>query len=156
VKQPGFRRPREGEVPTEGDLGELLEDPPEGVPSSLAAYRAGSRVRRWVFGSLLVGIVGAGFAGKWYVDHLEATRRERPVYRLSDSLENRPQSFEWSSGQARLGLARQAPGVQEIVLPDRIVRLADGYDHAQIRVIVEDGETVSLDVLVGKIVEEPR
>ena len=101
-------------------------------------------------------IIGAGFAGKWYVDHLDAKRRARPSYRLSDSLEGRARSFEWSEGQARLGLARQAPGIEEIVLPDRVVRLADGYDHAQLRVIVQDDKTVQLDVLVGKIVEEPR
>jgi hypothetical protein len=156
VRAPAFRRPKEGEVPTEGSLDELLPDPPEGVPSSLEAYRAGTKVRRWVFGTLIVGIIGAGFVGKWYVDHLEQNRRVRPIYHLSGSPEGRTRSLEWNAGQARLGLARQPPGVNEIILPDRILRLADGYEQAQIRVVVEDGETVKLDVLIGKIEEHPR
>jgi hypothetical protein len=156
VRTPAFRRPKEGEIPTEGKLDELLVDPPEGVPSSLQAYRAGSRARRWVFGSLTIGVIAAGLAGRWYVDHLEQKRRVRPTYRLADSLEGRTRSIEWTSGQARLGLARQAPGVEEIVLPDRVLRLADGYDQAQVRVVVEHGKTVKLDVLIGKIEEHPR
>jgi hypothetical protein len=156
VKAPEFRRPKEGEIPTQGSLDELLAEPPEGLPNNLEAYRAGSKVRRWVFGSLMLGVIGAGVAGKWYVDHLEAQRRERPVYRLADSLEGRTRSIEWSSGQARLGLARQEPGVEEIILPDRVLRLAEGYDQAQVRVVVENGETVKLDVLIGKIEEHPR
>lgn len=156
MKRAAFRRPQEGEIPTEGSLDELLADPPEGVPSPLQAYRAGSRVRRWVFGSLIVGVFTAAFAGKWYVDHLDAKRRTPHVYKLADSPEGRPRSFEWTSGQARLGLSRQAPGIREIVLPDRVLRLADGYDHAQVKVVVEDGETTQLDVLVGKIEEVPR
>jgi hypothetical protein len=156
VKAPAFRRPKAGEIPTRGDLDELLADPPENLPSSLEAYQAGSKVRRWVFGSLVVGVFGAVVAGKLYIDHLEEKRRVRPVYHLSGSPEGRTRSIEWTSGQARLGLARKAPGAEEIVLPDRVLRLAEGYEQAQVRVVVEDGETVKLDVLIGKIVEHPR
>ncbi|MCH9686995.1 MAG: hypothetical protein K0V04_36505, partial [Deltaproteobacteria bacterium] len=57
---------------------------------------------------------------------------------------------------ARLGMSRQDPGVRAIVLPDRIVTLAPGCDHAQIKVDVRDGKTVQLDVVVGEIRQRAR
>jgi hypothetical protein len=158
VSEPKFRRPKPGEIPTSGGDDELLDEPPPGVPSSLSAYRQGSRVRRWVLGGLVVGALAAGIAAKAYVDHLEEQRRIPDVdYQLADGTENEERSrvMEWSEGQARLGLSREPPGVEAIVLPDRVLRLAEGHDHAQVKVHVEDGETVSLKVIVGEIVQEP-
>jgi hypothetical protein len=37
------------------------------------------------------------------------------------------------------------------VLPDRVLTLAPGSDHAQVKVVVRDGKTVELKVLVGEI-----
>ena len=46
------------------------------------------------------------------------------------------------------------PGVLEIALPDRTLRLADGSDQAQMALEVEEGKTVALKVIFGDVVEE--
>lgn len=155
-----FRGPQDGDRPTGGSLDELLESPPEG-PSfgPLTGYRDGSRARRFVYLALIVGVIGAVLAGRWYVGHLEEQRRiPAPEYRLAEGAEDeeRADVMVWTSGVARLGLTRQQPGVRAIVLPDRIVTLAPGCDHAQIKVDVRDGETKALKVVVGEIRQQPR
>ena len=90
---------------------------------------------------------------------LEAERKTVvPHYELAEGAadEGRPNAMVWSQGVARLGLARQEPGVRAIVLPDRIVTLAPGCDHAQIKVDVRNGETVALKVLTGEIRQTAR
>jgi len=155
-----FRRPKEGDQPTAGGLDELLADPPV-LPTEgpLTGYRDGSRVRRRVYLGLVVGVIGAGVAGKWYVGYLDRQRVvPLPEYRLAAGaeLEERPDVMVWTSGLARLGMARQQPGVKAIVLPDRILTLAPGCDHAQVKVNVVDGKTVALDVVLGEIRQRPR
>ena len=155
-----FRRPREGDRPTEGQLDELLSDPPD-MPTvgPLTGYRDGTRMRRRVYLGLLFGVVGAALAGRWYVQYLEEQRRiPTPEYQLAAGTEDeaRPDVMVWTSGLARLGMSRQEPGVRAIVLPDRILTLAPGCDHAQVKVNVVDGETVDVKVLVGEIRHEPR
>lgn len=155
-----FRRPREGDNPTEGHLDELLVDPPE-LPTlgPLTGYREGSRTRRRVYGGLLVGIVTAAVAGRWYAKHLDEQRRiVVPEYTLAPGTEDeeRPDVLVWTSGVARLGLSRQDPGIKAIVLPDRVLTLAPSCDHAQVNVDVQDGETVRIKVLVGEIRQTPR
>lgn len=154
-----FRRPAPGDRPTAGGLDELLEEPPTG-PSfgPLTGYREGSRVRRWIYLALVAGVLAAFFVGRWYVQHLEEQRRiPSPEYQLAEGAEDeeRPDVMVWTSGVARLGLSRQQPGVRAIVLPDRVVTLAPGCDHAQIKVDVRDGETKALKVLVGEIRHKP-
>jgi len=155
-----YRRPREGDKPTEGQLDELLDEPPPNpVVGPLTGYRDGSRMRRWVYLGLIVGVVTAGFVGRWYADYLEEQRRSPgPEYVLAEGAEDevRPDAMVWTSGIARLGLSRTKPGVRAIVLPDQIVTLAPGCDHAQIKVDVRDGVTVSLKVVVGEIRKTPR
>lgn len=155
-----FPRATPGARPTAGDLDELLEAPPEEPHvGALRADAAGARVRRRLYVVLALGIVvavvGTRQAVKWA---RERQRNPTPQYELAPGTEAevRPRSMEWTSGFARLGLSRQEPGVQEIVLPDRIIRLADGCDHAQIKVDVLDGKTVMLDVLTGHVVSEER
>jgi hypothetical protein len=46
--------------------------------------------------------------------------------------------------------------VEAIVLPDRVLRLAEGCDHAQVKVNVVDGQTVELKIITGEIVSESR
>lgn len=155
-----FRRPQEGDQPTGGQLDELLPDPPD-IPTvgPLTGYRDGSRMRRRVYLGLVFGVVGAALAGRWYVKYLEKQRRiPTPEYRLAAGAEDeqRPDVMVWTSGLARLGMSRQDPGIKAIVLPDRILALAPGCDHAQVKVNVVDGETVALDVLVGEIRQKPR
>lgn len=155
-----FRRPREGELPTAGGLDELLDEPPTApAVGPLTGYRDGSRVRRRVYLGLILGVIGAGFAGRWYVGYLKEKRRTpTPQYQLAAGTEDeaRPKVLVWSSGVARLGMSRQDPGVKAIVLPDRTLRLAKGCDHAQVKVNVVNGETVSLKVVVGEIRQVPR
>jgi hypothetical protein len=155
-----FPRATSDTPPTEGDLDELLEVPPdEGHGGVLAADAQGARVRRRVYavliGGIVVAFIGGHYAVKWA---REKMKNPTPHYEIAPGTEAevRPRSMEWSSGFARLGLSRQEPGVQEIVLPDRIIRLADGCDHAQIKVDVVDGQTVQLKVITGEITSEPR
>ncbi len=147
--------------PTQGDLDELLAEdelpPPEG--GGLAAYKAGSRVRRWIYGGLGVGTLLAIVIGQLYVRWLDHKRHNpTPEYQLAPGTEDevRPNTIEWTSGFARLGLSRTEPVIEAIVLPDRVLRLAEGSDHAQVKVNVVDGQTVELKIITGKIVSEPR
>ena len=152
--------PRTHAAPTAGHIDELLIDPPP-VPAggSFAGYRAG-RWTRVAFGLVIVGAIAGAVATYRLVRAKQEAERNAPIiptYALADGEDAsvRPRQLVWSSGPARLGLAREAPGVEEIVLPDRRVRLADGCDHAQIKVDVVGDRTVSLKVVVGDIVELP-
>jgi hypothetical protein len=154
----GFPRGKPGDNPTEGNVDELLTEIPQGgTPGSIAAYRSGSRVRRWVFGLLIVGTIGAAVAGHQYFKWLERQRViVRPEYVVDEEASaDAVRAFHWDDGSARLGLSREPPGVEVIVLPDREIRLADGHDHAQVNLTVRDGKTIKLKVLSGKIVQTP-
>lgn len=141
-----------------GRLDELLADPPD-LPTvgALTGYREGARLRRRIVVALLVGIVVAIAIGRWYVKWLEeqADLPPTPAYRLAEGTEgeSRPDALVWTDGTARLGLSNQDPGVKAIVLPDRVLTLAPGCDHAQVKVEVQGGKTVKLKVLVGEIQE---
>lgn len=155
-----FRRPREGDRPTEGQLDELLAEPPD-TPTvgPLTGYRDGSRMRRRVYLGLVFGVIAAALAGRWYVKYLEEQRRiPTPEYRVAPGTEDeqRPDVIVWTSGLARLGMSRQEPGVRAIVLPDKILTLAPGCDHAQVKVNVVEGKTVDLKVVVGEIRQRAR
>jgi hypothetical protein len=139
-------------------LDELLADPPD-LPTmgALTGDREGRRVRRAIYLALLGGVVLAVLVGRWYARWLEEQSNKPPVpeYQLAEGAEDesRPDALVWTEGTARLGLSRQDPGVRAIVLPDRVLTLAPGCDHAQVKVRVEDGKTVALKVLVGEIQE---
>lgn len=150
-------------APTAGGDDELLVDPPMGAPpGGLDGYRAG----RWFRAGIVVFIVGSIAGTIALVRHWRAEDAAKkaapklPTYDVADDVEDagRPTQLVWSDGVARLGLARPkpgVPGVEEIVLPDRRVRLAPGHDIAQIKVEVREGRTVSMAVLVGKVIELP-
>jgi hypothetical protein len=144
------------EAPTEGGVDELLADPPDDDASegAFAGYVRSRRVRWFVGGTLAVGLVAAVWGGSWYEDYLRAKARRgmKPEYAdppAAVSAEDRV--MHWDSGAARLGLSKDPPGVNLIVLPDRELRLAEGYESAQISVRVEEGRTVKLRVLTGRI-----
>jgi hypothetical protein len=135
---------------------ELLRNPPPGEHhrGRFAGYDAGRRVRRILLACLAVLIAGTVFA--WY----QWARRggERTVPRqfqlpAGTDTSDRPRVLTWSQGQARLGLSREPPGVHTIELPDRTLKLADGADMAQFKVVVTDGKTTALELESGRIVE---
>lgn len=141
-----------------GRLDELLAEPPD-LPTvgALTGYREGARLRRRIIIALLIGIAIAIAIGRWYVGWLEEQAKlpPTPAYRLAEGTEgeSRPDALVWTDGTARLGLSSQDPGVKAIVLPDRVLTLAPGCDHAQVKVEVREGKTVKLKVLVGEIRE---
>jgi len=145
--------------PTRGHDDELLSDPPMlGQEGSLHGYRSGRRLRVILFASLALGIVSA-ILGVFWLSHAIQARKVTPAYHTTDadSVAAEDRTLHWSTeGPARLGLMRTPPGVLTIVLPDRIVRLADDSDHAQVKVLIERGETRSVRTLVGRVVVEPR
>lgn len=143
-------------APTRGADDELLSDPPDDDASegAFAGYVRSRKVRWFVGGTLAVGFIAAIWGGRWYEDHLrqKARRGMKPDYPdppAAVSAEDRV--MHWDSGAARLGLSKDPPGVNLIVLPDREIRLAEGYESAQLSVRVEDGRTVKLRVLTGRI-----
>lgn len=151
--------------PTRGGDDELLADPPPGAPpGGLDGYRAGLPMRI----GLVVAIIAGVSATAWQVVQWQREKKAaaeaplEPEYAVSEDDDDagampgeRPSKLVWSEGAARLGLSRQQPGVQEIVLPDRRVRLAPGHDVAQIKVDVQEGKTLKLAVLVGQVVQLP-
>jgi hypothetical protein len=152
-----FPRPQQGAPPpTTGGDDELLDELPESPRGgSIEGYRAGSRTRRWVFGTITIGVIAACVGGYLYIEHVREQReRVVPEYVVDpDTVATAPREFHWADGTARLGLTRQPPGVESIVLPDRVLRLAEGCDHAQVKLSVVEGRTVEIKVLVGQIVQ---
>jgi hypothetical protein len=140
---------------------ELLRDvPPHPPPSSLTGYRHGRWLRLALFGAITLVVVVAVLAGRWWANEMEQRHREAAadgyvVDETGVAVENRPSELVWTHGKARLGLSRRSPGVQTIRLPDRILRLADGHENAQVKVDVAGRKTKSLVVLYGDIVQEP-
>lgn len=143
-------------APTTGGADELLDVLPDLNPAegAFAGY-SGSKKVRWFIGcSMAFGVVGAVWGGFWYADYVRAQARRgiKPEYvSPSANISAEDRVMHWDSGAARLGLAKEPPGVNLIVLPDRELRLAEGYDSAQLSVRVEDGRTVKLRVLTGRI-----
>lgn len=139
-------------------LDELLDDPPRGDHhlGRFAGYQAARKVRRRMVIVLIAGCVAAVIAYVQYTRWLQYERYH--PYTLPEGVDtsDRPREMTWSSGKARLGLSAEEPGVEVIHLPDRDVRLAEGCEHAQLKVDVEDGKTITLEVISGDIVEIPH
>lgn len=136
---------------------ELLADPPRGDHhlGRFAGLRAAQKVRRRMVYVLLGAGVAAVVAYWRYTNWLEHQRHHPYELPEGADLEGRPREMTWSGGKARLGLAREAPGILVIHLPDRDVTLAEGCERAQLKVDVEDGRTIALEVLSGDVVETP-
>lgn len=138
-------------------LDELLSDPPRGDHhlGRFAGYEAARKVRRRMVAVLVAAGVVSLVAYWRYTAWLEHSRNH--PYELPDGadLADRPREMTWSGGRARLGLEREAPGIEVIHLPDRDVTLAPGCDRAQIKVDVEGDRTLALEVISGEVVETP-
>jgi len=136
---------------------QLLEQLPETDHhrGRFAGYEAGARVRRFIVIALALASVGAVIAGYMYITYLHDNRT--PVHAVplpeGTDISQRPRTMTWSSGKARLGLTREPPGLLEIELPDRVIRLAEGCDSAQVRLNVDNGRTVEMIVLFGEVDE---
>jgi hypothetical protein len=135
---------------------ELMRDPPAGEHhlGRFAGYAAARRVRRVLIACLALLVAGTVFA--WYRwarrGEEPATLRQFELPAGTDTSE-RPRVFTWSEGKARLGLSREPPGVDTVELPDRTLKLKDGSDMAQFKVVVENGKTTALEPVSGEIVE---
>lgn len=135
---------------------ELMANPPVGVHhrGRLEGYRQGGRMRV-VLSLLVVGFVAGGVAlAVWFVRTRPPQHAKQFELPPGSDLEARPRTMTWTGGKARLGLDRTPPGVLQIDLPDRSLRLADGCDQAQMKIEVEAGKTTALRVIFGDIVEE--
>lgn len=136
---------------------ELMADPPRGDHhlGRFAGYSAAHRVRRRIVSVLVLAGVASIVAYQQYAAYL--THKYEHPFELPPGTDTstRPRALHWSDGEARLGLSREPPSVEAIHLPDKTIRLADGCDHAQVRVDVIDGRTVAVETLVGEIVEVP-
>ncbi|HEY0136047.1 MAG TPA: hypothetical protein VGB85_18300 [Nannocystis sp.] len=135
---------------------ELMDNPPVGDyhRGRLGGHQSGRRMRI-IFGILAVALVAGGVGLMvWYVRNRPPQHSSQFELPPGSDLEGRPRVMTWTGGKARLGLDRKPPGVLEISLPDRTLRLADGSDQAQMKVEVEDGKTVALKVIFGEVVEE--
>lgn len=147
--------------PAADRLDELLADPPLGEYNQgrLGGYAAGARSRRLLalVGVVAVIVIIAG--GYALITHFQ-NRKPIPIHAAplpeGTDVRGRSRVMTWSSGQARLALTREPPGADTIVLPDRVIGLADGCDAAQVKVEVEDGRTTMVKVLYGEVVQGPR
>ncbi len=103
--------------------------------------------------TLAAGVVGVIL----YLRHLHQLRA--PVYTVplpeGTDVSTRPRVLTWSGGKARFALAREAPALEALELPDRVLRLADGCESAEVRVWVEAGRTVEVTVIRGEVRQEP-
>ncbi|HGG56506.1 MAG TPA: hypothetical protein ENK31_01785 [Nannocystis exedens] len=143
-----------------GGLDQLLDRLPETDHhrGRFAGYEAGTGARRFILIALVLASIGAVVAGYMYITYLHNNRT--PVHAVplpeGTDISKRPRTMTWSSGKARLGLTREPPGLLEIELPDRLIRLAEGCDSAQVRLNVENGKTIEMIVLFGEVDELPR
>jgi hypothetical protein len=135
---------------------ELMDNPPVGTYNRgrFEGYRQGSRMRLLLAALVVVFIAGGVALVAWYVRTRPPEHAKQFELPPGSDIEGRTRTMTWSGGAARLGLDRTPPGVMEIALPDRTLRLAEGSDQAQMKVDVKDGKTVAIKVLFGEVVEE--
>lgn len=139
-------------------LDELMDDPPFGEHhlGRFAGYEAAKRVRRRMVIVMLTACPVSVIAYVQYTRWLEYQRTHPYQLPEGSDLDGRPREMTWNDGKARLALVREPPGLLTVHLPDMDITLADGCDHAQFKVHVRDGETLTVQVISGDIVQTPR
>jgi hypothetical protein len=159
------RGDREGRGPSELGLDQLLDELPETQHhlGRFEGYREGRRPRRLIALALTTCAVLAVVIFVVNQHRLEEEAEEAEYERLhpwtlpeGTDLSSRPRDFHMSDGKMRLALSREAPGIERIILPDKVITLAEGVDSAQIKVQVENGQTLRIKVLSGDVMHRDR
>jgi hypothetical protein len=165
AKAQSTRGQRAGDGPSGGDLDQLLDDPPRGDHhlGHFAGYRAGRGPRRAIALTLVSCALIAVVAFVRHQGEIEERAAKREYERLhpwklpeGSDASSRSRDFHWSSGSMRIALSREAPGIERIILPDKVITLADGTDSAQIKVEVDNGHTLGIKILSGDVVHRER
>lgn len=135
-------------------LDELLDEAPETDHhlGRFAGYRSADKVRRRIAIVMVLAGLSAVVAYRQYVAWQEYERFHPFELTEEAKREGRPREMHWSGGRARLGLSREAPGVQVIHLPDRRIELAPGSERAQFNVETVEGRR-RVVLLTGDIVQ---
>ena len=158
------RRDREGEGP-QGDLDQLLDTPPRGDHhlGRFAGYRDGAGIRRGIAVFFVLCGIAMVVAFLAHQDELKTRYAQEEYERLhpwqlpeGTDTRGRSRDFHWSSGTMRIPLSREAPGIERVILPDKVIWLADDADHAQIKVEVVDGKTQGIKILSGDVQHRER
>lgn len=159
------RRTRRGSGPDTGALDQLLDDPPHSDHhlGRFAGYRDGARPRRLVGGVLgaaaLAGVVIFFLRQREFEREAEQAEYERlhPWQLPADAdVSGRSRDFHLTDGRMRMALSREAPGVERIITPDKVISLAEGSDTAQIIIEVREGRTVGIKTLAGEVAHRDR
>jgi hypothetical protein len=134
---------------------ELLDEVPatDHHLGRFAGWRAVAKLR-WIVGTTLA--LAVLVAVVLFVQSTRELRYQRlhPLPELEATVRpGTPREATYSDGQFRVGIAREAPYINLVHLPDRDITLARGAEKAQFKVEIRDGETIRIVVLTGKIVE---
>ena len=159
------RGPRSGMGPTSRDLDQLLDEPPRGEHhlGRFGGYVAGRRVRRGI--AIAFALCALAMVTAFVQHQLELRDRYAAAeykrlhpWKLPAGTDtsSRSRDFHWSSGKMRIALSREAPGIERIVLPDKVITLAPGVDSAQIKFEVVDGRTLGIKILSGDVEHRVR
>lgn len=135
---------------------ELLDEPPstDHHLGRFAGYRAAASIRKRIVLVMAGAVVLSAVSYYFYVRHLRY-QIAHPLAEVEALIEDHetPREMTWNRGHGRLSMRRSPPGVSIIHLPDRDIHLAEGVDRALLEVYVEDGKTVFIEVVKGRVVE---
>lgn len=145
----------DGEPPRVDERGLLLDPPATNVHlGRLAGYDAGRRVRRVIAVVSILGFLGAVLGYVLYTRHAAYVRLHPFELPEGTDVSTLTNTLHWSAGSARFTLKREVPGVRAIILPDRVLELAEGCERA--RLVVDVGEETTVEVLSGHVTQRPR
>ncbi|MFV8748951.1 hypothetical protein ACNOYE_00210 [Nannocystaceae bacterium ST9] len=133
---------------------ELLDElPATEHMGGFSGWKAGRRVR-WIIVGVFAAVGLTIAIVSWKLAAQREYERLHPLPEVEATIApGTPREMTLADGQFRLGIAREAPAINVVHLPDRDITLAKGSDKAQFKVEVADGKTTRLVVLTGKIVE---
>ena len=137
--------------PSERDDELLTELPPtDHHLGRFAGWRAARNPRLVVTGALAFALVAATIA---FVVHNRELRYAylHPLPEVEATIApGTPRDMTLADGQMRVELARVAPAINLLHLPDRDLSLAPGVDKVQFKVEIRGGQTLRLKLLTGE------